>query len=374
MISGTVSMYAGMADCINERYPFEISHRVNGPRQKEAMEKIEAMANECIENAGLTMERREYYQSLTFTTVRINDNFEFAVPNSDKDVDLSNMSVIAAMTLEDYNVLSDENKTLESDEDILLYQVNAPRAAEQLKIGDQTYQVQEELEDSPYGGELGVYVAEGYFVVVRNASVLERIDQVQREVYGDNASQISSYLSYDISGSAEEKKACEEEIDSRMINLLKTELPDGGAGVLSDYKTMEYQDFYAIYGGLFFLGIFLGVLFLMGTTLIIYYKQVSEGYDDRERFEIMQKVGMSKKEVRQSIRSQVVMVFFLPLLMAGVHVVFAFPLMTRLLSILDMRNVPLFSFCTVVSAAIFALVYALIYAVTARTYYKIVNS
>ena len=126
-------------------------------------------------------------------------------------------------------------------------------------------------------------------------------------------------------------------------------------------------------GGLLFLGIFLGLLFVMATILIIYYKQISEGYDDRERYQIMKKVGMSKKEVRQSIRSQVLSVFFLPLLMAGVHIAFAFNIINRLLMIFNLYNTKLFMACTGGTIVVFALGYTLIYSMTAKTYYKIVS-
>ncbi|EGW38747.1 FtsX-like permease family protein, partial [Desulfosporosinus sp. OT] len=131
--------------------------------------------------------------------------------------------------------------------------------------------------------------------------------------------------------------------------------------------------FFAIYGGLFFLGIFLGALFIMATVLIIYYKQVSEGYDDKARFEIMQKVGMSREEVKGSIRSQVLTVFFLPLVTAGIHIAFAFPIITKLLAVLNLTNVGLFAWCTVGTILVFALFYALVYGLTAKVYYRIVS-
>ena len=111
----------------------------------------------------------------------------------------------------------------------------------------------------------------------------------------------------------------------------------------------------------------------MATVLIIYYKQISEGYDDRERYQIMQKVGMSKKEVRQSIRSQVLMVFYLPLLAAVVHIAVAFKVITKLLAVLNMVNVSLFFACTVVTVTAFAVFYAAVFGVTAREYYRIVG-
>jgi putative ABC transport system permease protein len=133
------------------------------------------------------------------------------------------------------------------------------------------------------------------------------------------------------------------------------------------------ESFYSLYGGLLFLGIFLGALFIMATVLIIYYKQISEGFDDKHRFEIMQKVGLSKTEVKKSIRSQVLMVFYLPLVTAVIHIAFAFEVITKLLALLNLTNETLFMLTTGGTILIFAIFYALIYSLTAREYYKIVS-
>ena len=126
-------------------------------------------------------------------------------------------------------------------------------------------------------------------------------------------------------------------------------------------------------GGLLFVGVFFGALFIMATILIIYYKQISEGYDDKDRFTIMEKVGMDKREIRRTIRSQVLTVFFLPLIMAGIHTAFAFPMISRILQILALQNVGLYILCTVISYLAFVVLYSVIYMLTARTYYKIVS-
>ena len=128
-----------------------------------------------------------------------------------------------------------------------------------------------------------------------------------------------------------------------------------------------------MYGGFLFLGVFVGALFLMATVLIIYYKQISEGYDDRARYQIMQKVGMSKKEVRRSIKTQVLMVFFLPLIAAIIHVAFAFKTVTKLLAVMNLTNVHLFFLCTVGTVLIFAVFYAAIFLITSKQYYRIVQ-
>ena len=111
----------------------------------------------------------------------------------------------------------------------------------------------------------------------------------------------------------------------------------------------------------------------MATVLIIYYKQISEGYDDKNRFEIMQKVGMSRSEVREAIHSQVLTVFFLPLIVAGIHVAAAFPLISRLLALLNLYDVKLFALCTAGCFLAFGVMYVIIYILTARTYYRIVS-
>lgn len=140
-----------------------------------------------------------------------------------------------------------------------------------------------------------------------------------------------------------------------------------------EVREKERNTVYSLYGSLLFLGVFVGALFLMGAVMIIYYKQVSEGFDDRKRFQIMQKVGMSRKEIRQTIQSQVVKVFFLPLAVAVVHTMVAFPLTRRIMAMLNFPDSNLFLAATAITIAAFAVVYLIVYVLTARAYYKIVE-
>ena len=134
------------------------------------------------------------------------------------------------------------------------------------------------------------------------------------------------------------------------------------------------SDFYGTFGSLFFIGILLSIVFLFAAVLIIYYKQISEGYEDAKRFDIMQKVGMTKKEIRSSISSQLLTVFTLPLAFAGLHLLFAFPMIRRMLTLLNLNNVSLFIRTTVISFVAFAVFYAVIYRLTSGVYYRIVSS
>ena len=376
MISGTVSMYAGMGDIMNTRYPHDVEYTIQGSGKENFGAAVEDRIVSSAQEAGIEIRSLNSYNSLSFSTVGSDGNLELLDYSSQAigSINAADLVTVAAMTLEDYNRIMGEDKTLGGENEILLYPVKGSGDLDTLTIYGKEYQVKEVIDSCPYVGEMSTYVGGGYYIVVKDMAQLEELEALETAVYGDMASHVERVVQADLEGTAEEKEAFETSLNGEIDAMSAEQFSqETDLSYRADMKQMEYQSFYALYGGLFFLGIFLGVLFLMGTTLIIYYKQVSEGYDDRERFEIMQKVGMSKKEVRQSIKSQVLMVFFLPLLMAWMHIAFAFPMITRMLSALNMYNVQLFALCTVVTAAVFALVYAAIYGVTARTYYKIVE-
>ena len=133
------------------------------------------------------------------------------------------------------------------------------------------------------------------------------------------------------------------------------------------------ESFYDVFGSLFFLGIMLSIVFLLAAVLIIYYKQISEGYEDHSRFEIMQKVGMTKKDIRKSINSQMLTVFYLPLIFAGIHLAFAFPFISKILMLFSMDNIVLTAVVNLICFAIFGVFYALVYKITSSSYYTIVS-
>ena len=147
----------------------------------------------------------------------------------------------------------------------------------------------------------------------------------------------------------------------------------GYATCLYSGQEYERQDFYGLFGALFYIGIILSIVFLLAAVLIIYYKQISEGYEDQARFEIMQKVGMTKREIRRSVNSQLLTVFFLPLIFAAAHLAFAFPIIRKLLLAFNLNNVPLFAATTGISFVVFALFYMLVYRITSEAYYNLVS-
>lgn len=229
------------------------------------------------------------------------------------------------------------------------------------------------LDKLPYEQAISVVGAGKNATFVVTDEDYEKIYQENVEINGEYASDLMMEYNLDVSGSREEKIALGQQVLEIADSLVKNGTVSENPWVNSSIRELGYSSFYTMFGGLFFLGIFLGALFLMGAAMIIYYKQISEGYEDKERFEIMQKVGMSHKEVKASIRRQILMVFFLPLLMAGLHIAMAFPMVKRLLLLFGMNNSNLFAGCTVVTIGVFAVVYGIIYALTAKSYYRIVE-
>lgn len=161
-------------------------------------------------------------------------------------------------------------------------------------------------------------------------------------------------------------------LEDALNGYLASVSSDWGVGVSVESKAANRADFYGMYGGLFFLGIMLSIVFIFAAVAILYYKQLSEGYEDQSRFDIMQKVGMTKQDIRRSINSQLLTVFYLPLVLAGVHLCFAFPFIHKLLILFNLDNRGLLIGTTAVSFAVFAVLYAIVYKLTGNTYYRIV--
>ena len=212
-----------------------------------------------------------------------------------------------------------------------------------------------------------------YLVVPDLDSVLEL--RAQQNAYASEHGGTRSMLNYtyqfDLSGT-----------DDEQLDALHTLLSDpafasaaeaANVQYTTDMRADGYPTLRSMYGGFLFLGFFLGFVFLFATVLIIYYKQVSEGYDDRGRFRIMQQVGMTPKEVKATIRTQVLLMFFLPLVTAAIHIAFAFPLIKQIVFAFGLQNVHLFLLCTLGTFGVFALLYTFVYLLTARTYYRIVR-
>lgn len=368
MLAGTFSLYMGRDVSLHSRYPKEIM--INGyGMTEEGRNMLKECAVQGAKETGVAIEEMSDCTSLSFAGYKNGEDIYVEAWQEGAKAPEGELIMMEWLTLEEYQQFTDQVPEFAEDE-ILVYTAHGKKGESQYRIGEQTFRIKEYLPELNLD-DMQIEIAyDMYFIVVRNQAVMQKISEFQKSIYGERASDIETVVAFDVEGGAEQEIACKQRINQ----LLAERNPDSQLGAVRiESRSERSNDDMVVYGGFLFLGIFLGFVFLMATTMIIYYKQVSEGYEDKGRFEIMQKVGMSKKEVRASIRSQIIKVFFLPLVMACIHLAMAFPMMNRLLLLFGMVNVKLFAICTVVTVAIFAVIYAIVYSITAKTYYKIVD-
>lgn len=347
MVSTTVSLYAGMEDILDSRFPRDVSIVCNeADTNKE--ETLQRLIKEQCEKAGVKITDRVRYRYGSMNAVLKGDKLE----NVDQYYPDNHFYYVEMMTQDEYNRIEKRNVSLEEQE-ILTYTSNGKCGKKEINIAGRNYQVKKELSEMTSQPKSTAEMYKTLYIVFANAEQIERIESFS---YADK---------FNLKGDDGKQKEALEQIQNEFYE----KFPDG----TMESRMLSRSSFYELYGGLFFIGIYLGSMFIMATVLIIYYKQISEGYDDRERYQIMQKVGMSKKEVKRSIRSQVLSVFFLPLIVAVIHVAVAFKVMTKILGVLNLTNVSLFAVCTIITIAVFAVFYIIVYSITAKEYYRIVN-
>lgn len=370
MVSTTSSLVIGMQDTINTISPYDYSISVaDGKTNQQVKDDIK---NTAADN-NLKITKFVDYQYL-----EINADLKYNnITASDYSAESENLVGLIIVTQQDYNMLTNSNVRL-SDEQVMMFYPNSFPYSD-LTIFDQRYKVKESRKISdfiPGKNRIGYSIYDSYGIVVKDKSQLQQISKYYNSFYENSETNEYNepnccFYECNFNVDADLKKQLE------FNEIIKnSELYQGSYyhdSISSTFKSEILQVFRDTYSSLFFLGIFLSILFIMATILIIYYKQISESYDDKERYEIMQNVGMSHTEVKRTIRSQVLTVFFLPLIVAGVHVAFAFPIMSRVLSLLGLMNVTLYITCTVICFLVFALMYGIIFAVTSRLYYKTVN-
>ena len=353
MISSTVAMYVGMEDILRERFPRECI--VEGySATEERKEWIDTNLKDILKKHHLTAENEVNY-SYTGSSVVRNGN---ALTNDQTKIGMdSDYGSVYFLTEEEYNRM--ENKQVElAENQVLTYGTKEQIKDKTIFLNDKEYENQQiSLKKADQDTQS---VMSGYYIVMKNQELIDAFVGEEEE-YTIRA----YYHAMDFHGKKEDKMAAYEEVQE----TLSTE----DRSVVTEIRELSREDFYSLYGTFLFLGIFFGLLFLMATVLIIYYKQISEGYSDKDRFEIMRKVGMSQREVKQSIRSQVLSVFFLPLTVAVIHIAVAFPVLTKLLSALNLTNKPLIFLSTVVTVVVFAVFYGIIYGITTKEYYRIVK-
>lgn len=371
MISMTVSIYFGMNDIMLNRYPYDVDMSVTSISEDECQTAIEAFEKAIADNK-VPVEKSVEEIYLDIVCSKNGDQILIKPANTIRNSD--SVLVLSLLDQAEYERLTGISANLNDGEIFAWY----PSAVQKdsVTVDETEFTVKKWLDKNPL--TCGEDAVSDNAVLVVTDEDFKKFDEMRTEMYKGVSSapageDLTLHLGLDITGSETDKI----DFGTPVMEVVKDLKKNGGLSenswITSGIRQQEYESYYADNGSLLFIGIFLGSLFLMGTAMIIYYKQISEGYEDQKRFEIMQKVGLSRREVRSSVRRQILMVFFLPLLMAMLHITMAFPMIRRMLLLFGMTNTKLFIGCTAGTVLIFAVVYGLIYLMTARSYYHIVE-
>ena len=359
----TGSLFFGQKDVENTRYPRDVMiSTVQQPEKVKAA--IEAVSAE--KQAPIT---KQVYLTSTKSIMfqPKNGNYQLTPLEDFYNSKSATIALISFMTAQEYAKHTDETVNLKDDE-IYFYPVSGDVDGNQLKLEDQKFKIKKRINKFP-GINQQIELTDSIVVILANQSVLEQCLSdwfPKKAVAAENYPEYNFMFNTDLKG---EKNQLD--FAQTLRNQLNQQLGDSQVRIVDKYTFVSENKIFT--GGFFFLGIIFGTTFILATALIIYYKQISEGIDDRERFEILQKVGMSHREVKKVIRSQVMMVFSFPLVVAVIHLGFAFPLIKKLLVLFGLVNWKLFLLVCVIVTVIFAILYFVVYRLTARSYYQLVE-
>lgn len=378
-VSTTVSLYLGIQGGLSGKdftiYPYST---VYSALSADSMEEI---AQDAAQKQGLSVSEFEGGISLD-VTVSLNNDSEFIF-----DLGPYEPNILVLLTQEDYNRSAQQPVSLAPGEALVYEQISGQNYGDDLKdnfsIGGLTFTKTGDMVLPNYLQEkYGAFAYPVYYVVVDSFDTLEQVNQMQIAAYQEQASIYQGYYLFNTGGTEEQQMAILNSLwddgYAKMTSDSHAASEEWSGGFRASNLLSDRADAYALFGGFLFLGLFIGILFTLAAVLIIYYKQLSEGYEDQHRYEILQKVGMSRKEVKKTIRSQVLMVFFLPLIVTAIHLAFNFNIMNRILDLMDSGTASQFAgdtflFTTIITLAAFCVIYTLVYLITSKAYLRIVS-
>lgn len=356
-ISTTVSLYAGQESSLKIAHPFDVEIAIENATPDKRTEIVQMAKSEALKN-NVTIKNQVEYSNKELVALRNEASF-IAADKSNSLVN-NNLQAIKFCTLEDYNKIQGEKISLQENE-VLIFSIGKEFNYDYITINERKFNVKEKIKEFKVDNKNENNIVEEYDVIVKDINTIKDL-----------------YKSMDVKGLENLNYNIGFDIDGNNRDIIKfcDSLKDSTSTITgTQYESifLDREDFYVTNGGFIFIGSFLGLLFILGTVLIIYYKQISEGYDDRERFIIMQKVGMSKEEIKATINKQILMVFFLPLAVSVIHISFAFKAVSKLLSLFGLFDTNIFLACIAATIIVFGVLYGIVYGLTAKTYYKIVQ-
>ena len=357
----TSALYAGSEDAYNTRFPRDII--INGYRSTEGkLAEIEKNVKKATQDAGVEVKDLVSYNMLNvvgrLNGTEINYVSEFT-GSFDK------IKSIVVLELKDYNKVSKEQKTLNTGETLLFIDKKGKYEANEITVQGVNLKIKEKLTDFP--GALGTAAAnimDTYYVVVKDNADVKKIESALKEKLNisEGEGEIFNYVGLNISDKSKEAKVIE--------NFKQLE-KEGNINI--EGKAENETNFKGFYASFLFIGVFISMIFVVSQVVIMYYKQISEGYEDKGKFGIMRKVGLTDRQIKQSIRSQVLMIFFAPLAIATLHTVVAYPFIEKILKLFLATDNNVFLIALAVTIAVFGVFYLIVYLITSRIYYRIIK-
>ena len=369
-MGSTSALYAGMEKSYNERFPRQLM--VAGYNStSEKLKEIENNAKLSAKEAGTEVEDMVSYNSLPMVGRLVEDKFNF---ESNVGVDLSNVKMIVVLQLKDYNKFANKNKTLESNEILLHIDKKGNYNYNSISLNGSDYKIKEKLSEFP--GTIGSATAnimDTYYAVVKDekeatklATKLTELSSKELEKRGisiqTGTPTLQNYVAFNIKDTTKEAKVIE--------SFKKLEKQ---SGIEIEGKEENKLTFRGVFASFLFIGVFISFIFVISQVVIMYYKQISEGYEDKGNFEIMRKVGITDKQIKQSIRSQVLLIFFSPLIIATLHTIVAYPFIEKILRLFLITDSSIFLQALAVTIVVFAIFYLIVYAITSKIYYRIIK-
>ena len=377
MISSTTCLYVGQEDAVNARYPRDMDVAVYGrsdhPLDEAEAEQLRQGVESTVFNFGGQTSNVATYREISVSGLPDGGDLRLGTAGASA-ADSTRVTQLHFLPLEDYNAATGQSLTL-NDGQVYVAALRMDFPYDTLTVdGEWTFRVMDR-DIPPLSGPFMADITPTLMVVMPHfTQFVQELEDGLSEKYGWYLTATWHYA-FD-TDLPENQQADIDGVTPNMENALNRYLSgvssDWSVGVSVESKAGNRADFYGTYGGLFFLGIMLSIVFIFAAAAIIYYKQLSEGYEDQSRFDIMQKVGMTKGDIRRSINSQLLTVFSLPLVMAGLHLCFAFPFIHKLLLLFNLDDRGLLVGTTAVSFLVFAVLYAVVYKLTGNAYYHIV--
>ncbi len=375
MMASTACLYFGKEDAINTRYPRDINLEFSFDEldsfSDENIKKLKDKLSTELRDRNIIPENRYFYRNVAIYGIVNGSDVETTLRNYNLSDGTSTYS-INFVSLDDYNEVMNTNETL-NDGEALLYSYRNSYKNDKISFNNgKTFNIKRNIDNFVKTGDSAIDMLFNIILIVPDIeSVIKSFDNLS-DFYGEKLARMSFIYNFD-TGIEVNKQI---EVYNSFLNIFTDESIKENFRYKTVYlvsQEFERESFNSLFGAVFYIGIILSIVFITAAVLIIYYKQISEGYEDQSRFEIMQKVGMTKKEIRKSINSQLLTVFFLPLIIAFIHLVFVFPIICRLLLTVSINNVVLFAITTVSSFIVFAVFYMIIYKITSNSYYRIVS-